>query len=314
MSDEQGVVIVGKDGTEHHFPAGMDPQKAAAIVRGDAMEMPAQDLGTGRKNLMDTFSMPIDKTTGKPFRAKAFAPPRGVVAPLAGMGAALATGGLSIPLQAAITALVGAGAEGVDAKMHGEELDPTSMAVAGGTQAAFTGAGPTVAKWTGNAASQAGQLMQKFRPKIGGRLGIMGAVEAAAHAAGVPPIVAGSVAQAVVPPTVRGAGRVVEGVGNGLMDAATAKAVQGMGRTADGVVPAIERIVPGSRVSAVPDALRKLQILYRALTAAPLRDAADEPQAAMLSHQTVPMVPSGDASMASKRKLPAGAIIPAPWR
>lgn len=31
--DEQGLVIVGSDGTEHEFPTGMDPQKAAGIVR-----------------------------------------------------------------------------------------------------------------------------------------------------------------------------------------------------------------------------------------------------------------------------------------
>lgn len=31
--DEQGLVIVGSDGTEHEFPHGMDPQKAAGIVR-----------------------------------------------------------------------------------------------------------------------------------------------------------------------------------------------------------------------------------------------------------------------------------------
>ncbi len=31
--DAQGLVIVGSDGTEHEFPAGMDPQKAAAVVR-----------------------------------------------------------------------------------------------------------------------------------------------------------------------------------------------------------------------------------------------------------------------------------------
>lgn len=30
------VVIIGDDGTEHVFPAGFDPQKAAAIVRGGA--------------------------------------------------------------------------------------------------------------------------------------------------------------------------------------------------------------------------------------------------------------------------------------
>lgn len=31
--EQQEIVIVGSDGTEHVFPAGMDPQKAAAVVR-----------------------------------------------------------------------------------------------------------------------------------------------------------------------------------------------------------------------------------------------------------------------------------------
>jgi len=38
MGDE--IVIIGDDGTEHVFPAGMDPKKAAAIVRGQASEQP----------------------------------------------------------------------------------------------------------------------------------------------------------------------------------------------------------------------------------------------------------------------------------
>jgi hypothetical protein len=40
MDDE--VVIIGDDGTEHVFPAGFDPQKAAAIVRGGGAEAPQQ--------------------------------------------------------------------------------------------------------------------------------------------------------------------------------------------------------------------------------------------------------------------------------
>jgi hypothetical protein len=32
-ADTEGLIIVGSDGTEHEFPTGMDPQKAAAVVR-----------------------------------------------------------------------------------------------------------------------------------------------------------------------------------------------------------------------------------------------------------------------------------------
>jgi hypothetical protein len=46
MDDE--VVIIGDDGTEHVFPAGFDPQRAAAIVRGSApMELQKATLTSG---------------------------------------------------------------------------------------------------------------------------------------------------------------------------------------------------------------------------------------------------------------------------
>jgi hypothetical protein len=47
MDDE--VVIIGDDGTEHVFPAGFDPQRAAAIVRGDttSMSVPKATAATG---------------------------------------------------------------------------------------------------------------------------------------------------------------------------------------------------------------------------------------------------------------------------
>ncbi len=43
---DEEIVIVGDDGTEHVFPAGMDPKRAAAIVRGQAQPQttPAQDV------------------------------------------------------------------------------------------------------------------------------------------------------------------------------------------------------------------------------------------------------------------------------
>ncbi len=45
--DEGEIVIVGDDGTEHVFPSGFDPKKAAAIVRGSAPRaaIPAMELG-----------------------------------------------------------------------------------------------------------------------------------------------------------------------------------------------------------------------------------------------------------------------------
>jgi hypothetical protein len=40
MADESVIVIVGEDGTEHEFPAGFDPKRAAAIVRGQGKPDP----------------------------------------------------------------------------------------------------------------------------------------------------------------------------------------------------------------------------------------------------------------------------------
>jgi len=48
MADEQGAVIIRDDaGTEHEFPAGFDPQRAAAIVRGHPYQ-PRNVLAEGR--------------------------------------------------------------------------------------------------------------------------------------------------------------------------------------------------------------------------------------------------------------------------
>lgn len=39
---DETFVIVGPDGTEHEFPVGMDPKRAAAIVRGEGQAKPTQ--------------------------------------------------------------------------------------------------------------------------------------------------------------------------------------------------------------------------------------------------------------------------------
>jgi len=57
MIEDQGeVVIRDEQGTEHVFPAGFDPQKAAAIVRGQ--QQPPQDAGilAGIKRTLPTLS------------------------------------------------------------------------------------------------------------------------------------------------------------------------------------------------------------------------------------------------------------------
>jgi hypothetical protein len=64
MADE--VVIIGADGTEHVFPAGFDPRKAAGIVRGGGLKEVGKDepdtfLGGAVKGLKDYASEGMDK-------------------------------------------------------------------------------------------------------------------------------------------------------------------------------------------------------------------------------------------------------------
>lgn len=47
MDDEQDIVIVGDDGTEHVFPSGFDPKRAAAIVRAGSTSLPKPAASTG---------------------------------------------------------------------------------------------------------------------------------------------------------------------------------------------------------------------------------------------------------------------------
>lgn len=44
MDDDQDVVIVDKDGNEHIFPAGFNPKRAAAIVRGGSASLPTKPV------------------------------------------------------------------------------------------------------------------------------------------------------------------------------------------------------------------------------------------------------------------------------
>lgn len=52
MADQPEVVIVDPSGTEHHFPAGFDPQRAAGIVRA-SFQAPTPPTPTGHYGLLD---------------------------------------------------------------------------------------------------------------------------------------------------------------------------------------------------------------------------------------------------------------------
>lgn len=164
MTDGPEVVIVGDDGTEHVFPAGFDPMKAAAIVRGDqtapraseSPEMPSSNaalsLASGAKatpmaaNLAERFftSPTLPKTSALMGRII------GAAAPIAG-GASI--GGIGGAVVGASEAARGSWVGGRTGYFTGKLLQNMSEPVAKGLRAAVP-----VAEAAGKAAGPQGLL------------------------------------------------------------------------------------------------------------------------------------------------------------
>jgi len=69
MQNTPGFVIVGSDGTEHQFPAGMDPKKAAAIVRqSEAASAPPPAPAFNAPRIAQGRGTQIDLSGKKPCR------------------------------------------------------------------------------------------------------------------------------------------------------------------------------------------------------------------------------------------------------
>lgn len=105
---DQGIVIVGSDGTEHEFPAGMDPKKAAAIVRQQEASgaQPAaapqkRPLLIGRSEANVPAQLRNDPEAVKAFQsAKDTGADVGIAAGAMGLGGALAPASITGPATA----------------------------------------------------------------------------------------------------------------------------------------------------------------------------------------------------------------------
>lgn len=247
--DDQGqsVVIIDDQKNRHVFPAGFDPQKAADIVRRG-------------------FTAPTG-SDGQPNKMNLPHPPDGVMAPIAGMATALIPE-IGLPLRAIAALTAGAGARGVERSLHGESFDPTDMAASGLEQAAITGA-PKVAGWLGGKASTIGDAASAYKPGLLGKSVIGAGTMAATEATGLPWYVRAPIAGVAAKQGPQLAGNALSAAGDDLANASASTTGQAVSNVEAPFLDASfspgKTIVPGSRVPALPDALRKLQILYQSL-------------------------------------------------
>ncbi|CAB4146909.1 hypothetical protein UFOVP509_2 [uncultured Caudovirales phage] len=145
--DGQTVVIVGKDGTEHEFPAGFDPKRAAAIVRGQSVDVPRATQPT------KPGDVPVRRVTqprGTQLDVRKFseAVASGLPA-IASTAAALETGGLSIPMQLGAQGLAGivsgaARGGGVEGMTKDAATNMLMHGVVGGVMNRVRALGPSV--------------------------------------------------------------------------------------------------------------------------------------------------------------------------
>lgn len=102
MQQASEIIIVDDKGTEHRFPAGFDPKRAAAIVRGQTQpapiptQAPTRQYPPGHKG----YDSGIDPAVAQQ-RVRDLAPA------IASTGAAYATGGMSVPVQMAAAGAAG---------------------------------------------------------------------------------------------------------------------------------------------------------------------------------------------------------------
>lgn len=266
MTEEQEVVIIGKDGKEHVFPQGFDPKKAAQIVSGVRDESTAQ-LGSVSEMAKEPRKLnmfPADPSTGKPLPMIAPKFPRGTLPVLAGMTAALATGGLSVPAQAAAALFAGSGGSGAESLMRGETPSIGNMAMEGAEQAAIAGL-PGI----GRVGANVGKRLAGFKAGKLTTLATAAPIDAALLKIGVPHVAsegaAWKAAEAITPKVeqaVNATGRASVSAGDAVANAAQKK-------TSGEVIGQMfgkPMYAKAGRVPVVGDALRKMQLLYRVLT------------------------------------------------
>lgn len=272
MSEDQEVVIVGKDGKEHVFPQGFDPKKAAGIVaQSVAPDKPTNTLKMRSiASMQDSYDpiglFPRDPATGERLSPKVSAPPRGLLPVLGGMASAIPAVGL--PLRLALGVVGGAAGEGADALAHGERPTIEGMATEGAMQGAISGV-PMAAGPVGRVTQAIGRKIGKYVPGgVAPWLAGAGTYKAAS-AVGMSPaesalagVAAKKAAPQVIQSAAKGVGTAVKKTGEGVEKLSTLKTPgtvigQQFGK------PMRSR---ADQVAAAPDAIRKIMLLVRALS------------------------------------------------
>lgn len=178
---EDSIVIVGDDGTEHEFPAGMDPKKAAAIVRSMAPQGPKIEGSKGTSTFRPiTPDMEKDPNTAFWDSVK---------------GTTLSTlGGYARGLGNSITSMT-------------EDVQPTNWMRKAGEALLHPNNPITTAR---NVASTFKRIVAGD-PEAGGQA--LGAITAGIATPGIPKMA--EMEMAAAPPILKGAGRATELVGKG---------------------------------------------------------------------------------------------------
>lgn len=235
--------------------AGESEENIAAVIQ-HMKDSPS--LATGKKtSLMDMFK-PTDPNTGAGLRTPIPKNAPRVLGTMAGLASQFIPG-LGLAGRVAAGTLTGAVGEGVDEAVRGEPLSLGNMATEGAEQGVI---GST--EGLGKGLKIIGSKMHGFNagPLTKAATGIAGG--AAAHAVGVPSLESAAIGGAAakyggpaVENAVNSTGYRLHQAGEAIDGARTA------GTNASGLGNAT---VKGSRAPMLPDALRRIQLLVRALT------------------------------------------------
>lgn len=240
-----------------------EPEDNIAAVIQHMKDTPS--LATGRKaNLMDMFR-PTDPNTGQGLRTPIPKNAPKVAATLAGMATQFIPG-LGVVGRLASGVLAGSAGTAADEAMHGEPFNLGDVAMGGAEQGTIA-LSPEIAGPVGSAVSSAGRKLAGF---TAGKLTPYATGAAAFGASSGLPYEARALAAlagkeygpSLVEGAARATGRGVEAAGDalGMASKATTSA------TSWATSPGTKAMHSGSGVPMLPDALRKIQLLVRALS------------------------------------------------
>lgn len=227
MADQAEIVIVGEDGTEHVFPSGFDPKKAAAIVRGQAAPQTQQKPFDSRE---------LVPAMGRPFVDIAAGAVKGALSTASNLGGiARRIPGVSkldalmTPAQVNVTPSNAMESVGKAGEQIAEVAYPSRAITRIGTKAAEV-AGPTLARLVGDTA---GRVIPRAMVEATGAAGL-------ASAQGGDPRVAAALGAAA--PVV---GAAMGGkFATGLKQDAEKKVMQALGPTKERFKAMAQRLTP----------------------------------------------------------------------